>query len=1070
MHNPGVQKFTWINPADISQGSRIDYIFTTQYMFDKLVKNCDIVTAPAPDHEAVIVTLHAEINKRGVGYWKMNVSILEEESYVKGIIDIIKNCKIQYKHTFNSRQLWDLTKIKIREYSIKYCSQRQRTKLSYITKLENDLKETEDKIKTMTLTETEKRDLLNQKRYVGEILKEQYKEKAKGYQVRSRAKWIAEGERSTRYFLKLEKRHQTFNRIDSLETKNGIKIFNSNQILMEAHTFYSDLYASSKPKHDDIEKYLKSLNIGKKLSHEEKQICEGKISKEECKYAVENLKKNKSPGWDGLPPEFYQQFWEDIQDLILDSFNESFREGELSDTQKLSVLSLIFKKGNRDKLENYRPISLSNYDYKILAFVLAERLQKVVKSIISEDQTGYIRKRYIGNNLREVTDLIEYAEKIEIGGVILFLDFQKAFDSIEWEFLFESLKFYNFGDEFIRWIRTLYTEPVAVIKNNGWLSEKINLQRGIRQGCPVSALLFIIAVEILADSIRTDPKFRGITIKHKNKIKEFKINQFADDANLFLFGPEYIKPTLDILSDYKSVSGLGLNFGKTEALGIGLHKNTQFDTHGLRRAKTPIRSLGMFVGHQKEDCFRLNWENKLEKFQRTLDQWRTRDLTYFGKVQIVKSLAVSQLTYLFTNDIVPKEVVDHINKAIYSFLWGKRERVKRKVLINTTDSGGINMLDLSSYINAIKATWVQRIINSTECNWNFLPRIYLNLLNDNEQFIFLNMNMTTERQLPILSKIPEFYRQIIVSYLNSKSRMQYDIDINDNQIWGNQKFMLKNKKVTETLYFPNWIDSNILYIKDLPIINGKIDTRSIIAKVKNKQNIWSEIFILQNVLSKYIRDVHNPYPTNLNDIHYVHENSNFLTTKQFYHHNIEKEAIPVTLSKWTQKLNEELTDNQINQIFINKVVKIKEMKIAEFNFKILHYILATKSIVSKWDTSVSDTCEICHTKEDILHLIYECNLANRTWKIIEKIFNVPLSKTVVIFGHHSDKKLNYITSFISFTLYKYWLIRNEEKQNRNILDFKQFLKYEVKQKIEVYKLLNDSDILNILQLLSGYTT
>ena len=95
----------------------------------------------------------------------------------------------------------------------------------------------------------------------------------------------------------------------------------------------------------------------------------------------------------------------------------------------------------------------------------------------------------------------------------------------------------------------------------------------------------------------------------------------------------------------------------------------------------------------------------------------------------MKSLAVSKLTHLFTNDIVPKEVIDYINKAIYSFLWGKRERIKRKVLINTIESGGINMLDINSYINAIKSTWVQRIINSTECNWNFLQRIYLNLQN-----------------------------------------------------------------------------------------------------------------------------------------------------------------------------------------------------------------------------------------------------------------------------------------------------------------------------------------------------
>ena len=143
------------------------------------------------------------------------------------------------------------------------------------------------------------------------------------------------------------------------------------------------------------------------MNETDKIICEGKITKFECDAAMKLMKENKSPGLDGLSIEFYKTFWPELANIVIDSFNEAFEDGKLSESQNMSLLSLIFKKGDRTLLKNYRPISLTNVDYKILAFVLALRIQKTIHNVISCDQTGYIRKRFIGTNIRKILDVIE---------------------------------------------------------------------------------------------------------------------------------------------------------------------------------------------------------------------------------------------------------------------------------------------------------------------------------------------------------------------------------------------------------------------------------------------------------------------------------------------------------------------------------------------------------------------------------------------------------------------------------------------------------------------------------------
>ena len=193
------------------------------------------------------------------------------------------------------------------------------------------------------------------------------------------------------------------------------------------------------------------------LSDHEQASCEGLITEIDAFKALKEFAKTKTPGTDGLTTEFLKYFWPELKALIVGRFNYAFASGSLSISQRRGKISVISKK-NKDNtiLENLRPISLLHVDYKIVTKVLANHLEKVLPKIINPDQTGYVKGRYIGENIRLIQDLMFYLEKENSPGIALFVDFRKAFDTIEWNYLQKALALFNFGPNFLQWFKTIF--------------------------------------------------------------------------------------------------------------------------------------------------------------------------------------------------------------------------------------------------------------------------------------------------------------------------------------------------------------------------------------------------------------------------------------------------------------------------------------------------------------------------------------------------------------------------------------------------------------------------------------
>ena len=700
--HPDLKSFSWTK-SDGSIASRID-LLGCPFDWIPSVSSCDFLVCPYSDHSAVSLSVSIPDSiPRGPGFWKLNSAVLEEAGFVNSVHSFWASWQAR-KSSFRSLlNWWDIGKHKIKNLAINYCKDRaatSRKERSRLTALASEYKALLDAGQTSCLPDYKK---------VLMALKSLDLAEAKGAQVRSRIRWVEEGESSSAYFCRLEKKRSSDRWFSAIRNEDGSFTSDLHGMVDAWSSFYKDLFSWSSVDSSVQDEMLDNLESC--LSHPEAMQCEGYLSAEEVLEALKGMAHNKSPGLDGLPMEFYVKFWDLIGSDLVSVLNHAFDAGTLSLSQRRGLISLLFKRGDRFDMANWRPITLLCVDYKIASRCIAGRLLKVISSVVAPDQTCGVPGRYIGENVALLRDVVSYVTGNNLPAAVLSFDQMKAFDRVDWSFMFRTLTAMGFGPSFCSWVKLFYTDPQSAVLVNGYTSDFFSLSRGVRQGCPLSPLLYVLVAEVLACNIRADPRIRGITLP-SSPDQESLLSQYADDTSLIVTNDESILAAFNVYSKYEGASGAKLNLKKCKGLWLGAWNGRSSKPIDIEWSSEKVKTLGVVIGPGNLE--HANWDHRLEAVDNVFRSWRQRVLSLQGKLVVINVLALSRLWYVASLIAVPSWVITHVNRSLFNFFWsGKKDLVARKIVCLPKHLGGFGLVDVGKKIRSLHAMWVKRFFLSS---------------------------------------------------------------------------------------------------------------------------------------------------------------------------------------------------------------------------------------------------------------------------------------------------------------------------------------------------------------------
>ncbi len=1047
--NPDTRRYTWHSRG---KASRLDYIFLSECLINN-VSSCDIIPGIHSDHSILHIKIgHNKDFTRGRGLWKFNSTLLKDVTYVQNIKKLIVECKSKYKNLDASLK-WEMTKHDIRAFTKPY-SAKKRNGINNIKKyLDNKIKELAIEIDREPNNDDIMSEYLNVKKEIEDIEKDE----ANSSIFRSKIRWAEEGEKNSNFFLNLEKRNYVNKLITQLQV-NDTLITDQKDILTEERNFYKTLYSEKlDPNSESYKKSFRNFDLNDlcKLDEKTKAECDKSVTEKELLGSLKELKNGRTPGSDGFPADFYKFFWIDVKDLVTDSINHALSNGQLSIEQRRGIITLIPKKmKNRLFLKNWRPISLLNTDYKIIAKLLACRLRKVLPHLIDDDQTGYINGRYIGQNIRIINDIIYFCENENKPGIILTIDYEKAFDSLNWNFMLKALKCFNFGTNFINYVSVLYNNIEAAVTNNGHISEFFKPERGIRQGCPLSAYLFLFAIELLAHHIRKDGDIKGITVFDS----EIKLSQLADDTTCFLSDHKSLEQLLHTFNEFSLCAGLKINFDKTNAKYIGSLRDSDYYPHGLSWIKGSIESLGIVYTQTDVDNYMFNFKPRIKTLENTLNVWRQRHLSLKGKVTIINSLALSPLVYVSSVVDTPEKAIKEIDSLITNFMWNNgSSKIAKQTLIQSIDKGGLKLCHYESKVDALKLSWVNRIITGNKSRWVAVLKHYLQC-DDLELFFSSKHNPRYK-----VSVLPNFYRSIIKLWLGVYSTEPTCTEQILNEVIWNNMYITSNKS---PLYWGAWIKKGILKIRNLLDEKGKFLSHDELSSKFNTSCSFLNILQIRHSIPKAwlnkICDNTKVYPHQQGPglvINNVYKNISKLKCKDFYWLLVDRiNTKPSCIRKWTEVFPRFSEVDSIiwKRIFTMAFTICTETKIQALQYRLIHRIIPCNKWLCDITVKSSNICEYCSNVDDLLHFFLYCQNVHEFWVLLFKWWNQTSETSIkdeleieecILFGFPSEIDIINVLNFIA--LHAKYYIYIQRLYNNNKIDFFEFLivlKYKLRQK------------------------
>ena len=1012
--------------------SRLDYIYVSSNLIPNIVKVEHNWNFETSDHAALKIDFVLnEAPVRGPGIIKVNISILEDPKIVIQIRNELNTLLEQVDNSWNPHTTLEFLKVAIRSVFSAKVSEIRKHQYCEISETEEEINQLESlKIKILT---DEKSNCSEDKVTSVDLaiqnlkvkLQHQRNTASNKQQFRSKAKWFEYGEKSNKFFLNLQKSRQNQKLISKIKS-NGKEYKGQKEVEAGITNFYKDLYDSKVRDSIEEDDYYKNCP---KLNNEQKCSLDQDLTLANLHEALKTCK-DSSPGPDGIPYIIYKKYWDITGPIILKSWQYSKEIGKLAPSHNESVITLLPKEGkDMGDIKNWRPITLSNCDSKIITKALTIKISKVLDSIIDVSQTAYVPGRSVADNLRSNFYLKSYCKNNNTEALLVSLDAKKAFDSVDHKYITETLRAYGFGEEFINTFNILYKDISAKILVNGFLSESINIKRGVKQGDSLSCAIFIICIDPLLRNINNSTKIIGINPcrnLHTKQSRKLKACAYADDISVVCIDEK--KSIQEIFNEYSRLtirSGLELNADKTEILRLNtdVPKTLSF-TYNSQDVKIEtvkvIKICGLYYSYNKDHEYELNVLEKIKKLSIKIKQWTPRHLTFEGKSLIIKTFGLSQLIYNMQSYGFLKVDLKNIESIIFKFIWSTNDnqngvdRIKRAVMKNDYENGGMKITDVECLDKALKLRQFIRAHNGG----HFISTVQQSLTS-NDGMIKQEYYKITDKE-EICSAAQETLNIIIDHNRESyKTIDQDEVETDKNLIDEissiNLKTYLKRKnRVLAVCVLKKLSEMGITTLGELMLAY----------EYEEDPNTNKAMRIVINSFPKHLINIAKCYNDEINcdqerlDYILIKPHKRTLLT------TVTAKGLQFTLKTALNRIETLDFNSKLGILdfdpanIINFRANCRNSKLRNIYFRLIHNDFFTHSRMFRYKMTTNDKCPRCGEIESTRHLLWECTHVKHIWSLYNSL--------VQSVGAHQDKMVKY-----DDVLHCHLLRGSEPSQNKN---------------------------------------
>lgn len=539
------------------------------------------------------------------------------------------------------------------------------------------------------------------------------KQHRKYWKQRGKINWVKEGDASTKYFHAHATIRHRKNTIASIQSPVGEMVTDHEGKAMIIWESFKERLGTS-----DFNIMLFDLNS---LLTESPSMSEVEVpfSKQEIDSVISELPNNKSPGPDGFNNKFIKGCWtlidQDFYRLCDEFFNGSPCLRSLN-----SYITLIPKKDGPITTSDYRPISVLNSSIKIITKLLANRLQKVIKRLIHKNQYGFIKSRTIQDCLAWALEYIRLCHKSRKELTILKLDFEKAFDKVEHESILQILQAKGFGTKWIRWVKELLGSGTSSVLLNGIPGKVIYCKRGVRQGDPLSPLLFVLVANLLQSILNRAKTLNLLKLPLPLRCSnDFPIIQYADDTLIVMEACSRQLVTLKgLLHSFGESTGLRVNYSKSVMVPINISEDRLLHlarTFNCEKGSLPFTYLGLSLSLTKPNV--IDFSSLVNKCERRLAATSTF-LNQAGRLQLTNSVFSAFPTFCMSTFAIHNTVISQIDKFRKLCLWrgadinaNQRPKAAWTTVCKSKEEGGLGVINLKTQNEALLLKHLSKFFN-----------------------------------------------------------------------------------------------------------------------------------------------------------------------------------------------------------------------------------------------------------------------------------------------------------------------------------------------------------------------